>query len=534
MKKREKEVVPENNYKVVVVVLLIAGLFAFLLFATGPNGRSREVPSSQASQPGIADTPTGAVIGDDCKEWTRFDSSYLNYAGRDYGNSYDYDVVTIPSATPIYSQDGSLLGYPLYLVGVHKSVIYSRDSNVWVRQMYSEGSRGWAQSYDNVDDNGLGVNENDEGRGIAYDGANLYITGYVRHKVINITTGRVTYRDDTFVQKRRPDTGEIIWSSFSKLGDANQGNAIAADAIRNVGGMLQNPNKMLYVAGFKGTHNISYTRSKDIYLFALSSPEMSNDTQVRWSKTYDGSAHQEDEAKDIALVPPTVSYGKMKTNNNGDSVIGVAVGYVTVTPILQSGKVNKDAWMQAFYLINGTPLWTVTQSSSYDVSVGILYDNESANGVVIDRLGGIYITGNVVAQETKYKNGSIKTPRNKDLWVAKMLLGGGFVWHRTIDVNNVNGNDEGFSVAVDNDTNIYVTGGSENKTLLSDDVDAFTIKFDANGRELKRWKHSSNVTITKMVGNGVALDVDKKVYVAGRKSNRGDYEEIWMQKYCNK
>lgn len=91
--------------------------------------------------------------------------------------------------------------------------------------------------------------------------------------------------------------------------------------------------------------------------------------------------------------------------------------------------------------------------------------------------------------------------------------------------NEANGRDYVIAMKTDNAGNTYVTGQAE-IAPMTNDFDAFTIKYDANGNEL--WKKKFNGTGNFRDG-GQAIDVDNagNVY-AGIYSNRawGDYDIV--------
>src|SRR5262249_899165 len=90
--------------------------------------------------------------------------------------------------------------------------------------------------------------------------------------------------------------------------------------------------------------------------------------------------------------------------------------------------------------------------------------------IAVDRTGNVYVTGySYGGSTTTNRYATIKYgPRGEQLWVARYNGPG-------------NGNDIALAIAVDSDSNVYVTGRSFGSGTASDYA---TIKYSTNGTQL--------------------------------------------------
>ncbi|MCE9621425.1 MAG: SBBP repeat-containing protein [Actinomycetia bacterium] len=118
---------------------------------------------------------------------------------------------------------------------------------------------------------------------------------------------------------------------------------------------------------------------------------------------------------------------------------------------------------------------------------------------------------------------------NNDVFVSKLDADGDFVWARQIGGTN---GDEGYSVAVDADGNVYTTGwfsgttdfdpgaGVFNLTSVAS-TDVFISKLDADGDFV--WARQFG-TAQSDVGYSVAVDADGNVYTTGLFAGTADFD----------
>jgi len=128
---------------------------------------------------------------------------------------------------------------------------------------------------------------------------------------------------------------------------------------------------------------------------------------------------------------------------------------------------------------------------------------EIGSAVAVDSSGNIYVTG----WTSGYGAGM------SDILLLKFNSSGSLVWQRTYGGSD---DDQGSSVAVDSSGNIYVTGGIREFGAGSDDV--LLLKFDPSGNLL--WQRTWG-GIHLDYGSGVAVDSSDHIYVAGTTASFG-------------
>lgn len=150
--------------------------------------------------------------------------------------------------------------------------------------------------------------------------------------------------------------------------------------------------------------------------------------------------------------------------------------------------------------------------------------NGSANGpdeiqaIALDQTGNIYVTGFIKNNVT-----------SQDLVTVKFNSNGDTLWLKTYDY--VNEYDQGNSIEVDNNGNVYVTGQSDSDPtgFLNDDY--ITIKYSSNGNLIwfKRFNGTGNA-IDRSVK--IVLDDQNNCYITGRSDNGNDDDYVTI-KYNN-
>ena len=184
----------------------------------------------------------------------------------------------------------------------------------------------------------------------------------------------------------------------------------------------------------------------------------------------------------------------------------------------------KNAFV-AGYTLSGDYAYA-SQMGNYFNTVGPL--NEVVNQSVTDADGNIYIIGNFSGQvdfDPGPNFATLTNPSNTttDVFFAKYSSAGDLVFAKQIGAN---GNDIGFSIAVDANKNIIITGGF---TLTVDfdpgagtanlvngsgtQQDFFLAKYDLNGNYL--WAHKFGNTNTVDQGRYVTVDAGGNIYVTG-------------------
>jgi uncharacterized delta-60 repeat protein len=149
------------------------------------------------------------------------------------------------------------------------------------------------------------------------------------------------------------------------------------------------------------------------------------------------------------------------------------------------------------YSSNGSLIWAKQWGTS---------GHEQGNGVAIDSNDNIYVTG--------YTDGNMVGTNlgGKDIFLSKYSSDGTQLWTKQYGTVST---DQGYSVVVDSNNNIYVTGYTWGDLAGTNSgfADTFLSKFSFDGTLLwtKQWG-----TLQEEYGQGLAIDSNNNIYVAGQ------------------
>src|SRR5256712_4964955 len=141
------------------------------------------------------------------------------------------------------------------------------------------------------------------------------------------------------------------------------------------------------------------------------------------------------------------------------------------------------------YDSGGNELWT-RQFGSYD----------AASSVAVDSSGNVYVAG-----ETQGTDLGQTAFGGVDAFLRKYDSGGNELWTRQFGTSSF---DAAYSVAVDNNGNIFVAG----QTMISGNNDAFLCKYDADGNQ--KWLQQFGGLLPD-IAYSVSVDGAGNAYVAG-------------------
>jgi len=266
-----------------------------------------------------------------------------------------------------------------------------------------------------------------------------------------------------------------------------------------------------------------------------------------WAGRYEGSelGFFNDLAHDIAVDKQGNVYvtGESLGRNEGD----LSYDYATVKynssgeemwVARYNGTVNKHDYCNAIALDNSGNVYVTGGSygdgtgedyatikygpdSNEPVWVG-RYDGpanswDTANAIVIDDSGNVYVTGEShgIVTSTDFTTIKYSPDSNVPVWVARYD-------------GPAHSSDEGEAIAVDSSGNVYVTGSSEGFS----NSDIVTIKYDSSGNEV--WPAASRYNGPGDgwdVGSGIAVDDLGNVYITGLSSGSGGGDDIVTIKY---
>jgi len=172
---------------------------------------------------------------------------------------------------------------------------------------------------------------------------------------------------------------------------------------------------------------------------------------------------------------------------------------------------------------NGALIWNTFHGSS---------GYELGHGIAVDGSSNVYVTGQSGATW-----GAPLHPYNGgwyNLFVLKLDSSGAYQWHTFYGSSNSGDLDYGNSIALDHSGNIYVAGksdstwGSPLHPHSAGDPNVFILKLDNNGTYL--WHTFYGISSTNY-GVGLALDSDSNIYVTSTSAAWGiplhDYSGNW-------
>ncbi|TKJ41076.1 hypothetical protein CEE37_05260 [candidate division LCP-89 bacterium B3_LCP] len=145
--------------------------------------------------------------------------------------------------------------------------------------------------------------------------------------------------------------------------------------------------------------------------------------------------------------------------------------------------------------------------------------NDYANDMTMDANGNIYVTSQI--------NCSTAPPWISDCATMKYNSAGELLWVEVF-IGFENGTDWGSAIAVDDNGNVYVTGGCDSYPGL--DGKCFTVKYDSLGIQqwLVTYDDAGNLTDK---GTDIALDDVGNVYITGTTSGASTSQDYLTIKY---
>jgi hypothetical protein len=298
----------------------------------------------------------------------------------------------------------------VYVTGESHGSQTPYDMDYATIKYYPDGDTAWVRRYDS----GPGENT-DWPYAIAVDSSgNVYVTG--------ASYGSGTHYDYATIKYYL--NGSIAWTKrYNGQGNSDDyAYSIVVDTSGNV-----------YVTG----ESYGSGTSSD---YATIKYYPNGDTA--WIRRYDGSAKLVDEAHAIAVD----SYGNV---------------YVTGS---SAGSGTGEDYTTIKYLPNGDTAWVRRYN-------GPANSDDGANGIAVDGIGNVYVTGSSTGSGTGTDYATVKyLPNGDTAWVMRYNGAG-------------NGVDYAYPIAIDDSGNVYVTGWSHGGSGTS--YDYCTIKYVKKGSGVK-------------------------------------------------
>ncbi|MCO6487452.1 MAG: SBBP repeat-containing protein [Phaeodactylibacter sp.] len=389
-------------------------------------------------------------------------------------------------------------------MGTYNLVSFAEMEDIFVSKLDASGNLVWAKQ--------LGGDGADYGYSIAVDAdGNVYTVGRF-YGTADFDPGPESYNltgmyNEVFVSKLDA-SGNFLWAKQLGGDGDDIGRSIAIDADGNV-----------YTTGwFRGTADfdpgpgiytlISTNEVEDIFISKL---DASGD--FVWAKQLGGP--HDDLGYSIAVDADGNVYTAGRFDNTADFDPGIGTYYLNGT--------SGDAFVSKLNA-SGDFLWAKQLGGP---------NNDVASSITVDTDGNLYITGwfDGTADFDPGPGTYILTSNViTDVFVSKLNASGEFVWAKQLGGE---GYDYGYSISVDIDKNVYITGsfqgttdfdpgpGIYGLTSFGNMDDIFVSKLGASGNFL--WAKQMG-GMSQDWGFSIAVDADKNVYTTGLFRNTADFD----------
>ncbi len=393
----------------------------------------------------------------------------------------------------LFSQNRSKLGkqggymfskHPFQPIGTLGAILYLFYGSV----LFAQVDTAWVRRYNGP------VNDYDEGTSLAVDGpGNVYVTGY--------STGSGTSYDYATIKYDSAGVEQWVQRYNGPGNDMDFASSLAVDGQGNV-----------CVTGYSTGSGTSFDYATIKYL-------PNGDTA--WVRRYNGPANGDDWASSLVVdgqenvyvtggdygSGTNSDYATIKYNSAGDTLWvrrynGPASSLDAAYSLAVDGQGNVYVTGES-YSSTECDFATIKYDSTGNVQWLQRYDGPAnsidyGRSLTVDEQGNVYVTGV-----------SMLDPAHCDYTTIKYNPDGDTLWVRRYNGPGNNG-DFAFSLAVDGQNNVYVTGESWSGT--SDDC--ATIKYDSAGNE--QWvQRYDGPTNNGDYGRSLAVDGQGNVYVTG-------------------
>jgi uncharacterized delta-60 repeat protein len=310
----------------------------------------------------------------------------------------------------------------------------------------------WTDTYNGADDNV------DEIHGVAFDAAgNVVVAGET------FVSGQ---GDDIWVRKYS-HAGDVMWTETFHGVTADVGWAVTVAADDDV---------------LVGGSSFTLDDGRDAWV-----RRYSPDGVTEWTQTFDGTSHEDDEVRGIAVDPA------------GNVLVA---GYVT------TAAAQRDIWVRK-YSAAGVIQWTRT-------AAGTDGQDDEGRGIAADADGNVLVVGYVWAGE----------PGQRDVWVRKYDPDGDELWTRTHDGPQAT-NDEGNGIATDAAGNVIAVGF---QSVPDVGRDIWVRKYDPDGGEL--WTSTYDAPQNGYdAAHGVAVSLSGEIVVGGSIFRGPQSDNVWVRKH---
>ena len=420
-----------------------------------------------------------------------------------------YDAHT---KTAVFTPDALLHNTKIYTATLSASVKDTHGNSLGTDYTWSFTVRdrtvAWTQTYNNDTSN-----SHDRGQEIAVDGdGNMYVVGYET----------VTGQEENIWLRKYDTNGNELWTRTynDAANDWDMGYDVAVDGSGNVYAIgtetVSGQGGNIWIRKYDGNGNEVWTRTyngsdsdwdsgNDIAVdgsgnvYAAGYETVSGEGANAWIRKYDGDGN--------ALWTRTHN----GPASSGDSVSGIAVdgsGNVYVAGYERVNGEESNVWVRK-YDGGGNVVWTQTYN-------GTASDRDIGIGIALDGDGDVLVAG----YETV-------AGQDKNIWIRKYDGDGNVVWTRTHD-GPANDWDSGRGITVDGSGSVYATGF---ETVSGQLANVWVRKYDGEGNEIWTKTYNNDAENGWEVGNGIVVDGNGNVYVAGYESTSTQGGNVWVRKY---
>ncbi len=361
-------------------------------------------------------------------------STYLGGNGADYG----YRIAVDGAGSAYVTGFTQSSNFPTTAGAFQTS--HGSDGGLYDAFVTKLNATGTALSYSTY----LGGNNQDEGSGIAVDGAgNAYVTGYTSSTNFPTTTGafQTNYggAPDAFVTKLNATGTTLVYSTYLGGSGGARANGLAVDASGNA-----------YITGY--TYSSNFPTTAGAFQTSSGGTEDAFVTKLN--------------AAGAALIYSTYLGGDSYDDGYAIAVDGAGSAYVTGFTQSSNFPTTAGAFQSSHASDGGTDDAFVTELNAAGTALSYstyLGGNQFdlGTGIAVDSAGNAYVIGYTASTDFPTTAGAFQTSHGSDgglydAFVTKLNATGTALSYSTyLGGNN---QDEGSGIAVDGAGNAYVTG----------------------------------------------------------------------------
>ena len=340
----------------------------------------------------------------------------------------------------------------------------------------------------------------ENGNGITCDDSgNVYVTGQTEFSANYDSHILNSWGSHDILVAKYSTDGSISWIHNAGGRGGDVGHGIGVDSLHNTFIIGEIEDTVDFGSGISAKSN----GANDIFIAKYNTVG-----NISWAKGFGSSGNDKGEA--IVVTPSGDCYmtGYFSSGTNFDGTTLNSTGGYDIFII----KTNSSGQVQ----------WAKKAGGE---------GNDRGNGIAIDALGNIYVTGTFY-QSATFNNTTISCPTKTGTFLAKYNSTGQFQWATAAgsccDTTKSN------SISLDENGNVYLTGYFKNETKFG------SYNFTANGTSdifLVKYDPSGNVVWAKQAGgndddgaDGICVDnLNHLIYITGQVHSNGYFDSLYYQ-----